>query len=50
MRKSYPQFTQAELSWIGDFNPKMHSLFEALGAKTTKIHYTYRFNFTAASV
>lgn len=31
-----------ELSWIGDFNPKMHSLFEALGAKTSKIHYTYR--------
>ncbi|MDP3929065.1 MAG: GNAT family N-acetyltransferase [Bacteroidota bacterium] len=45
MRKSYPQFTQAELSWIGDFNPKMHSLFGALGAKTTKIHYTYQYSF-----
>lgn len=45
MKKNHPQYTQAELSWIGDFNPKMHSLFEALGAKTTKIHYTYRYNF-----
>lgn len=32
----------SELAWIGDFNPKMHSLFDALGAKTTKIHYTYQ--------
>jgi hypothetical protein len=35
----------SELSWIGDFNPKMHSLFEALGAKTTKVHYTYSYKF-----
>ncbi len=35
----------SELSWIGDFNPKMHSLFEALGAKTTKVHYTYSCKF-----
>jgi len=35
----------SELSWIGDFNPKMHSLFQALGAKTTKVHYTYTYQF-----
>jgi hypothetical protein len=35
-------FRRCELSWIGDFNPKMHSLFNALGAETSKIHYTYR--------
>lgn len=35
----------SELAWIGDFNPKMHSLFDALGAKTTKIHHTYRKEF-----
>jgi hypothetical protein len=23
----------------------MHSLFEAIGAKTTKIHYTYSYSF-----
>ncbi|OYU96200.1 MAG: N-acetyltransferase [Bacteroidetes bacterium B1(2017)] len=46
IRQTHPQYTCAELSWIGDFNPKMHSLFEALGAKTTKIHYTYSYTFT----
>lgn len=40
--KKYPDIQSSELAWIGDFNPKMHSLFEALGAETTKIHYTYR--------
>lgn len=36
-----PQFVSAELAWIGDFNPKMHALFRALGAQTTKVHHTY---------
>ncbi len=45
IRMHHAQYTAAELSWIGDFNPKMHSLFEAVGAKPTKIHYTYRFTF-----
>jgi hypothetical protein len=36
-----PQYKSAELAWIGDFNPKMHSLFKALGAETTKVHHTY---------
>ncbi|MBC7383640.1 MAG: GNAT family N-acetyltransferase [Bacteroidia bacterium] len=40
--KKYPAIKTTELSWIGDFNPKMHSLFNALGAQTTKVHYTYR--------
>ncbi|MCF8253697.1 MAG: GNAT family N-acetyltransferase [Bacteroidia bacterium] len=46
LREKHPNITQSELSWIGDFNPKMHSLFNALGAKTTKIHYTYHYNFS----
>jgi hypothetical protein len=33
------------LSWIGDFNSKMNSLMEALGAKKYKIHTTYRLNY-----
>jgi hypothetical protein len=45
MRAKHPEIVRTELSWIGDFNPKMHSLFEALGARTTKIHYTYRYSF-----
>jgi hypothetical protein len=44
--KNHKSIQASELAWIGDFNPKMHSLFEALGAKTTKIHYTYRLHFT----
>lgn len=36
-----PRLKTIELGWIGDFNPKMHSLFDALGAKTTKVHVTY---------
>ena len=31
-----------ELAWIGDFNPKMISMLESLGAVKTKIHHTYR--------
>lgn len=31
-----------ELAWIGDFNPKMISMLESLGARKTKIHHTYR--------
>ena len=40
--KSKPQFTEVELSWVGDFNPKMRLLHEAVGAKFSKRHITYR--------
>jgi hypothetical protein len=43
--KTYANIRTSELAWIGDFNPKMHSLFDALGAKTTKTHHTYRVEF-----
>lgn len=36
------RFKTCELAWIGDFNPKMKSLIQSLGANTSKIHYTYR--------
>ncbi|MEI7977505.1 MAG: GNAT family N-acetyltransferase [Bacteroidota bacterium] len=39
----YSHINTSELGWIGDFNPKMHGLFEKLGAKTTKVHRTYKF-------
>jgi hypothetical protein len=38
----YSHINTSELGWIGDFNPKMHGLFEKLGAKTTKVHRTYK--------
>jgi len=40
--KSKPQFAEVELSWVGDFNPKMRMLHEAVGAKFSKRHITYR--------
>lgn len=45
VKKHHPEITTSELAWIGDFNPKMHGLFTALGAKTTKIHFTYQIVF-----
>ena len=37
--------TEIELSWVGDFNPKMRSLYEAVGGKLAKIHHTCRYLF-----
>lgn len=36
-----PNIQYCILSWIGDFNTKMNSLMEALGAKIYKTHTTY---------
>lgn len=36
------QYHQAELSWIGDFNPKMKAVMNKLNAKVSKVHVTYR--------
>ena len=40
--KHKPQFTELELSWVGDFNPKMRALHESVGAVFAKRHITYR--------
>ncbi|MFZ5939368.1 MAG: GNAT family N-acetyltransferase [Bacteroidota bacterium] len=40
-----PHYKQIELSWVGDFNPKMISLYRAVGAQHAKTHHTYRFLF-----
>jgi len=37
-----PHYTEIELSWVGDFNPKMQALHEAVGGKFGKKHITYR--------
>ncbi|PCJ67373.1 MAG: hypothetical protein COA58_03370 [Bacteroidetes bacterium] len=39
--KSDPYLKSTELAWIGDFNPKMHALFQSLNAKKTKVHFTF---------
>ena len=40
--KKKPHITELELSWVGDFNPKMRALHEAVGATFAKRHITYR--------
>ncbi len=38
-----PHYKQVELSWVGDFNPKMIALYKATGAYHAKTHHTYRY-------
>ena len=38
-------YDEMELSWVGDFNPKMISLFEAVGGTKEKTHLTMRYLF-----
>jgi len=37
--------TEVELSWVGDFNPEMRTMYEAVGCELAKIHNTYRYLF-----
>jgi GNAT superfamily N-acetyltransferase len=36
-------YKELELSWVGDFNPKMISIYEAIGAHKAKTHLTMRY-------
>ncbi len=38
-------YNDMEMSWIGDFNPKMNALFKSFGATQTLTHKTMRFLF-----
>ncbi|MBK7212600.1 MAG: GNAT family N-acetyltransferase [Bacteroidales bacterium] len=42
MMKRFPNYQEVELSWVGDFNPKMRMLHESVGASFAKKHITYR--------
>ncbi|MEA1897717.1 MAG: GNAT family N-acetyltransferase [Bacteroidota bacterium] len=42
-------YKELELSWVGDFNPKMISIYKALGATQAKKHITYRYLFNKDS-
>lgn len=42
---SKPWFKEMELSWAGDFNPKVIALYESVGGKHMKTHYTMRYLF-----
>ena len=43
--KSKPQFTEMELSWVGDFNKRMRKIYEQIGGVQMKKHITYRYFF-----
>ena len=45
LMKKKPQYTEIELSWAGDFNPKIVSLYESVGGEHVKTHYTMRYLF-----
>ncbi len=38
-----PWYNELELSWVGDYNPRMTAIYEALGAHRAKTHITYRY-------
>jgi hypothetical protein len=40
-----PWYKDMEMSWVGDFNPKMNALFKSFGAKHTLTHLTMRYLF-----
>ncbi len=40
-----PHINELELSWVGDFNPKMRTLQDSMGADFSKKHITYRYLF-----
>lgn len=42
---SKPWYNDMEMSWVGDFNPKMNALFKSFGATQTLTHLTMRYLF-----
>ena len=38
-------YNQVELSWVGDFNPKMVAMYKSVGGIHAKTHYTMRYLF-----
>jgi hypothetical protein len=42
---NYRHYKEIELSWVGDFNPRMQSFYIKTGAQWAKTHYTYRYLF-----
>lgn len=42
LQEEYRRYTEYEMNWIGDFNPKMIRVVEQVGAAVVKRHATYR--------
>ncbi len=45
---SRPHYTEMELSWVGDYNPRMRKVYEMIGAVQKKEHLTFRYLFDRA--
>ena len=43
--KRKPWYKEVELSWVGDFNPKMVAIYMSVGGVHAKTHYTMRYLF-----
>ncbi|WP_346858677.1 GNAT family N-acetyltransferase [uncultured Draconibacterium sp.] len=43
-------YNEMEMSWVGDFNPKMNALFKSFGATQTLTHNTMRYLFDREKV
>ena len=43
--KDHQHYDAIEMTWIGDFNPRMIAVAKGLGASPNKIHATFRFLF-----
>ncbi|MGD2035038.1 MAG: hypothetical protein PVF73_08280, partial [Bacteroidales bacterium] len=39
------RFSEIEMGWIGDYNPKMISIYDKIGGKLAKKHITYMYLF-----
>jgi hypothetical protein len=39
------RYTEFEMNWIGNFNPKMIKVAEAAGGKIRKVHMTFKYIF-----
>jgi hypothetical protein len=46
----YVHYTEMEMNWIGDFNPKMMRVAENIGGEIRKVHATYRLFFDGRKV
>lgn len=46
--KSKSWYTEIELSWVGDYNPRMRKVYEQIGAVPMKKHITYRYMIDSA--
>lgn len=42
LQDEYKRYTDYEMNWIGDFNPKMINVVEQVGGFVSKTHITYR--------